>query len=47
MKTTAKLQRSGRVTIPVAIRRQANLKPGDLVTIVFQRGKIVITPIHK
>ncbi len=44
MNTTAKIQHKGQVTIPTSVRRLAGLSTGDLVNVVFQRGKIIITP---
>src|ERR1035437_10592878 len=44
MSTTTRIQHKGQVTIPTSVRRQAGLSKGDLVSFVFQRGKIVITP---
>ncbi len=44
MKTTAKIQHKGQVTIPTSVRRQAGLTKGDFVNFAFQRGRIVITP---
>jgi AbrB family looped-hinge helix DNA binding protein len=41
---TAKMQRGGRLTIPAAIRRLLNIKPGDLLELKAKPGKIVITP---
>jgi bifunctional DNA-binding transcriptional regulator/antitoxin component of YhaV-PrlF toxin-antitoxin module len=39
-----KIRDSGRVTIPVALRKQAGLVKGTLVNVTFERGKIFITP---
>jgi AbrB family looped-hinge helix DNA binding protein len=44
MNTTVKIQDKGQVTIPTSVRRQARISKGDLVSIVFTRGQIVITP---
>ena len=44
MNTTGKIQNKGQVTIPTAVRRQAGLTKGDLVSFAFHRGKIVMTP---
>jgi bifunctional DNA-binding transcriptional regulator/antitoxin component of YhaV-PrlF toxin-antitoxin module len=44
MNTTGKIQNQGQVTIPTAVRRQAGLTKGDLVSFAFQRDRIVMTP---
>ncbi|MGI8991701.1 MAG: AbrB/MazE/SpoVT family DNA-binding domain-containing protein [Bryobacteraceae bacterium] len=44
MRTTAKIEHKGQVTIPPRVREQAGLSQCDLVEFSFQRGKIVMTP---
>jgi AbrB family looped-hinge helix DNA binding protein len=39
-----KVKRFAQVTIPVDIRRKANIEQGDLVEMTYETGKIVITP---
>ncbi len=41
---TAKMGRSGRVTIPKEIRERLHLEPGDLFLVRVEKGKIVLVP---
>jgi AbrB family looped-hinge helix DNA binding protein len=45
MITTVRVQEKGQVTIPRRIRRQLNLKKGDLVTFVTTENGVVIKPL--
>ncbi len=42
MITTVRVQEKGQVTIPRSVRRQLNLKKGDLVTFVSTENGVVI-----
>jgi bifunctional DNA-binding transcriptional regulator/antitoxin component of YhaV-PrlF toxin-antitoxin module len=44
MNTTGRIQDKSQVTIPNAVRRQAGLAKGDLVSFAFRSGRIVMTP---
>lgn len=39
-----KLNRSGQVTIPKEIRKTLHLKPGDVLQIVVEDGRVVLVP---
>ena len=42
--TAVKIQEKGQVTIPSEIRKNLNLKKGDLVTFVETKGGVIMTP---
>ncbi len=39
-----KVTRSGRITLPAAVRRAASIKEGDWVAVTLERQTIVLTP---
>jgi len=39
----AKITFNGQITIPVEIRKELNLKPGDKVLFIKENGKIILT----
>lgn len=39
-----KITKSGSVSIPVAMRRDMGLQPGDVVDVVMEHGTISLTP---
>ena len=45
MITTVRVQEKGQVTIPRSVRKQLNLKKGDLVTFVNTENGVVIKPL--
>ncbi len=46
MKAIVKVDDKGRVAIPKNIREKAGVKPGDLVAIYLEEGKISIEPLE-
>ena len=41
----AKYQRNGLVTIPIALRRKADIRPGDTFTVRTLKKKILLIPL--
>lgn len=39
-----KIRKSGSINIPIAMRRDMGLQPGDAVDVVMREGTVVLTP---
>lgn len=46
MSTTAKLTSKCQITLPVAVRRALDLRPGDRVQVELKDGAIMLRPLH-
>jgi AbrB family looped-hinge helix DNA binding protein len=42
--STTKMTRNGQVTLPAAIRREANVEEGDILTVHLEADRIVLIP---
>jgi len=42
--TLTRLTRSGQITLPAAIRRQAQIEEGDLIAVALEGDRIILTP---
>jgi AbrB family looped-hinge helix DNA binding protein len=42
MTETVVFGESGRIVLPASIRKEAGLKPGDRLTVIYERGEIKI-----
>lgn len=43
--TDRKIDRLGRIVIPISYRRALDLQPNDAVTVSIKNGEIVISPV--
>jgi len=46
MRAIVKVDDKGRVAIPKAIREKAGVRPGDLVAVYLEEGRISIEPLE-
>jgi len=37
-----KIRSKGEITIPKEVRKELNLKPGDRITLIFEKGQVII-----
>jgi AbrB family looped-hinge helix DNA binding protein len=42
--STTRMTRNGQVTLPAAIRREANVEEGDILTVHLEADRIVLIP---
>ena len=43
--TDRKIDRLGRIVIPISYRRALDLQPNDAVTVSIKNGELVISPV--
>ncbi len=41
------MTQKGQIVIPASIRKKYNIKPGTLVNVIEQEGKIILEPVTK
>jgi AbrB family looped-hinge helix DNA binding protein len=47
MNTQAKITSKGQITVPLSIRKELGVEPGDSIEFKKEGGKVTVTPVKK